>query len=335
MIGPNPSGLCMCGCGQPAPIATYTARREGWVKGQPKRFICGHSVKAAFKRSNARRSAAVKPRRRRVAELYRAGASFAEIMADVGESKQIVAEDVRRLRLAGELPEYRCVPLSQDVDEKIAKKVEKLWTDHRCGAPEIAEHFGWTPERAATVVLALRAAGYRIARRATLPTVDLDEQRRVARSFKKRQAKVADSVPMTDKQKTLVRLLQAAQRPLPVTEMATLLARIQKQHSNPRGIQACLDRMLERGWVARVSVPERRWYERRYRWFVPLGVQRSVDELTLADAERETELAALIEAQERELDRGEWAEVDFRTRSLDASLTADGGTFHDLLEDRS
>lgn len=41
--GPNPSGLCMCGCGKPAPIATKTNRQFGHVKGQPVRFIKGHS----------------------------------------------------------------------------------------------------------------------------------------------------------------------------------------------------------------------------------------------------------------------------------------------------
>lgn len=35
-------GLCECGCGRPAPIATRTDRQWGWVKGQPKRFINGH-----------------------------------------------------------------------------------------------------------------------------------------------------------------------------------------------------------------------------------------------------------------------------------------------------
>ena len=34
--------LCECGCGLPAPIATATDPRMGWVKGQPKRFRHGH-----------------------------------------------------------------------------------------------------------------------------------------------------------------------------------------------------------------------------------------------------------------------------------------------------
>ena len=35
--------LCACGCGQPAPIATKTDRRFGWIKGEPMRFVLGHA----------------------------------------------------------------------------------------------------------------------------------------------------------------------------------------------------------------------------------------------------------------------------------------------------
>lgn len=39
-----PSGvLCECGCGQPAPISPYTNKTRGYVKGEPRRFIHGHS----------------------------------------------------------------------------------------------------------------------------------------------------------------------------------------------------------------------------------------------------------------------------------------------------
>lgn len=36
-------GLCQCGCGQPAPIASRTVRSRGRIKGQPMRFIRGHN----------------------------------------------------------------------------------------------------------------------------------------------------------------------------------------------------------------------------------------------------------------------------------------------------
>lgn len=40
--------LCECGCGGPAPIAKKNHTRTGAVKGQPRRFIKGHS-RGAFK----------------------------------------------------------------------------------------------------------------------------------------------------------------------------------------------------------------------------------------------------------------------------------------------
>lgn len=45
MKGPNPSGLCMCGCGQPTPPCTRNNRYWGWVKGEPMRFIPGHHAR--------------------------------------------------------------------------------------------------------------------------------------------------------------------------------------------------------------------------------------------------------------------------------------------------
>lgn len=41
------SGLCECGCGDPAPVAKYNRVSDGSVKGQPKRFIHGHHVRGA------------------------------------------------------------------------------------------------------------------------------------------------------------------------------------------------------------------------------------------------------------------------------------------------
>lgn len=39
---PNPSGLCLCGCGQATPIALETDRRWGRVKGAAMRHVPGH-----------------------------------------------------------------------------------------------------------------------------------------------------------------------------------------------------------------------------------------------------------------------------------------------------
>jgi hypothetical protein len=41
--GPNPSGLCMCGCGRRTPLAAQS-RSNGLVKGQPTRYVSGHGA---------------------------------------------------------------------------------------------------------------------------------------------------------------------------------------------------------------------------------------------------------------------------------------------------
>lgn len=42
MTGPNPSGLCMCGCGERTRLAPYSAATRQMVKGEPVRFVRGH-----------------------------------------------------------------------------------------------------------------------------------------------------------------------------------------------------------------------------------------------------------------------------------------------------
>lgn len=39
------TGLCECGCGNPAPISNQNRRQRGIFKGQPVRFIRGHAVR--------------------------------------------------------------------------------------------------------------------------------------------------------------------------------------------------------------------------------------------------------------------------------------------------
>lgn len=42
--------LCECGCGEPAPIARKTQRRQAAVAGEPQRFIKGHQARLVPKR---------------------------------------------------------------------------------------------------------------------------------------------------------------------------------------------------------------------------------------------------------------------------------------------
>ncbi len=50
--GPNSGGLCMCGCGKPAPIAKASDPRWGHVFGKPKRFIHGHHARTRIGESS-------------------------------------------------------------------------------------------------------------------------------------------------------------------------------------------------------------------------------------------------------------------------------------------
>lgn len=52
MTGPNPSGICMCGCGRETRLATRTHRTYGHVKGTHQRFIRGHAANVAAKAAN-------------------------------------------------------------------------------------------------------------------------------------------------------------------------------------------------------------------------------------------------------------------------------------------
>jgi hypothetical protein len=48
------NGLCECGCGNAAPIATRTERARGWVKGQPIRFVNGHYIPPVLNKTHGR-----------------------------------------------------------------------------------------------------------------------------------------------------------------------------------------------------------------------------------------------------------------------------------------
>jgi len=41
---PNPSGLCLCGCGEKTPICTHTRNKDGVVAGYPMKYVRGHAI---------------------------------------------------------------------------------------------------------------------------------------------------------------------------------------------------------------------------------------------------------------------------------------------------
>jgi hypothetical protein len=48
MTGPNPSGLCMCGCGEKTSLYRRNWAAGGWVKGAPRRYIIRHNSRKSF-----------------------------------------------------------------------------------------------------------------------------------------------------------------------------------------------------------------------------------------------------------------------------------------------
>jgi hypothetical protein len=51
-----PVGLCQCGCGGTTKISTYNSAKYGYVKGQPQKYMLGHTHKHSAEYNNARRS---------------------------------------------------------------------------------------------------------------------------------------------------------------------------------------------------------------------------------------------------------------------------------------
>lgn len=47
-----PYGYCHCGCGKQTQVAKETSKRDGWIKGEPLRYILGHNMKGG-KRSHS------------------------------------------------------------------------------------------------------------------------------------------------------------------------------------------------------------------------------------------------------------------------------------------
>lgn len=43
------TGLCACGCGRETSIARQTHRKYGWVKGEPVRYVLGHSSRTTHR----------------------------------------------------------------------------------------------------------------------------------------------------------------------------------------------------------------------------------------------------------------------------------------------
>lgn len=91
----NPSGLCRCGCGEPAPIAKKSDRKRGYVKGEPMLFRPNHHGRL--------RAPAVGTRRRRLGyvEIYDPGHPNAFKSGWVAEHTVVVSRALGKAVPAG------------------------------------------------------------------------------------------------------------------------------------------------------------------------------------------------------------------------------------------
>lgn len=85
---PNPSGICMCGCGQPTSIARQTDSRRGAVKGEPLRYRTGHRGRKPGAKIMTRRGGYVR--------IYSPDSLMADRRGYVLEHREIAAQKLGR-----------------------------------------------------------------------------------------------------------------------------------------------------------------------------------------------------------------------------------------------
>ncbi len=247
---------------------------------------------------------------------------MAAIVQALGLHKSTVLRDIRTMREEGDLP-YRCVPSTTYLSESVIAEVERLWKAHKTAA-QIGAELGWDTTKAERVVKTLRREGYCQERKGQPIYIPRGEHGRVRNkaTLKRALNEELRAMRLTDNQRVILRILKAAERPLAVAEIVVFL-RSAKNSRSVDQVRFCLNWMQNRSLVAKatVSAKERKWFERRNRWFVAGGRELSAEKLTLRDAEREAELSTLIESQGEDLrvESGHWLD-----HSLDAPLTESG-----------
>lgn len=124
--GPNPSGRCMCGCGEKTAIARYNDPAKEYVCGTPKRYVIGHhnrnnpKTNAALANARAARRAKMRARHAPLVEDYKRGLTYRELAAKHSRSESNIAVTLGRWRkhIEPELP-YRYRPSSQVVLKRL------------------------------------------------------------------------------------------------------------------------------------------------------------------------------------------------------------------------
>lgn len=324
MQSPNPNGMCMCGCGRKTQRSKYTSLRDGRVRGEYGKFLRGHATQLnprfAEARSRAHQKALERtaPRRKRVLALCAEGIAPVLIAHMLDLDYATVANDMAAMRRNGvEIPLLR-YSLERHYALADILWIEKAWADG-VRLDDVAANFGWTRQQVTEIFRRLRREGYALPLRTAPDELGYDRR---ALGIAYRKACV-DAETGEDR-KVLLRLMQVAARPVGVPTMR-VLCELLGRHDLSSKVSGLLRGMQKASLVERVEATPR-----RVRWFVPLDQERSTNELTLADAERETELAALIREQENDVERGHWATSD-GTVSLDMQVGDGGSTLYDLV----
>jgi biotin operon repressor len=268
--------------------------------------------------------------------MFGEGVLYRKMATTLGVSHGTIKQDIQWLRKRDQIDRRQGPLVDSYVSEDQADEIQRMWRDQLLPIREIADHYGWTRIQAWNVITHLRKKGYDLPGRKGDLEVEPAERTKIKRGVKKRRLNDVAVVGISEKSKTVIRICAAAQRPLSAVEVHRFLnllgERISKQGARNRLGLAERD-----GFLARAKPGTRRWYERGAgRWFIPLDREQPAQNLTLADAERETELAALIESQGDELKRGDWVDSEkghWADKSIDAPLTADGFTILDTLGD--
>ncbi|HXD26454.1 MAG TPA: hypothetical protein VN609_11015 [Propionibacteriaceae bacterium] len=285
--------------------------------------------------NDQQRSQEAAARRERVKVLYEQGLSAQEIADAMGQSLGAARNHIVRLRKEGRIGRRVAKPI--EIPTGLAGSVRSAWVDDGLCIRLIGERFGWTFEQAWSVICRLRREGWDLpSRKAQVVALDAAERREVKRRYKRRRTRDYSDRSVSETLKTVLRILAAAERPLATVEVHGFLTAC----GTTASMNAVLNRLKsarDAGFVQRASgeVEERCWFERGAgRWFIPVGREQPAASLTLVDAERESELVALIESQQDELKRGDWIDSEkghWADKSIDAPLTADGFTILDTL----
>jgi hypothetical protein len=131
-IGPNPSGLCMCGCGETTSIAGASNPSKGEVRGTRQRYIRGHNVRERSP-GQLRRSAAAQGRHALIIDDYRNGLPVAEIARRHGKTVPSTHSTISRLRKVAN------PPLSYRIARAPAAVLKRLEDEGRVSKKAVAK----------------------------------------------------------------------------------------------------------------------------------------------------------------------------------------------------